>query len=189
MADAGRNSPDPEINFRMERDLNLDDLGQGDQIHTDDNDDFDRESILQGHGDEVDQRHKGRDEYQRHDFDDRNGRGNHNMQPIGPPKVTLKPEPFSGKDCWEEYLSHFEDCAELGQWGNRTKLLFLAASLRGQARTYYMSLSAGDRRTYQMLTQKLDQRFGSSKHKNRWLSKLEMRRRMAGESIAEVGMI
>ncbi|VDI77193.1 Hypothetical predicted protein [Mytilus galloprovincialis] len=133
MADAGRNSPDPEINFRMERDLNLDDLGQGDQIHTDDNDDFDRESILQGHGDEVDQRHKGRDEYQRHDFDDRN------------------------------------------------------ASLRGQARTYYMSLSAGDRRTYQMLTQKLDQRFGSSKHKNRWLSKLEMRRRMAGESIAEVG--
>ncbi|CAG2230346.1 unnamed protein product [Mytilus edulis] len=187
MADAGRNSPDPEINFRMERDLNLDDLGQGDQIHTDDNDDFDRESILQGHGDEVDQRHKGRDEYQRHDFDDRNGRGNHNMQPIGPPKVTLKPEPFSGKDCWEEYLSHFEDCAELGQWGNRTKLLFLAASLRGQARTYYMSLSAGDRRTYQMLTQKLDQRFGSSKHKNRWLSKLEMRRRMAGESIAEVG--
>ncbi|CAG2237013.1 unnamed protein product [Mytilus edulis] len=146
MADAGRNSPDPEINFRMERDLNLDDLGQGDQIHTDDNDDFDRESILQGHGDEVDQRHN---------FDDRNGRGNHNMQPIGPPKVTLKPEPFSGKDCWEEYLSHFEDCAELGQWGNRTKLLFLAASLRGQARTYYTSLSAGDRRTYQMLTQKV----------------------------------
>ncbi|CAC5426210.1 Transposon Ty3-I Gag-Pol polyprotein [Mytilus coruscus] len=109
------------------------------------------------------------------------------MQPIGPPKVTLKPEPFSGKDCWEEYLSHFEDCAELGQWGNRTKLLFLAASLRGQARTYYMSLSPDDRRTYQMLTQKLDQRFGSSKHKNRWLSKLEMRRRMPGESIAEVG--
>ncbi|CAC5399328.1 unnamed protein product [Mytilus coruscus] len=156
MADAGRNSPDPEINFRRERDL--DDLGQGDQIHTDDNDDFDRESILQGHGDEIAQRPKGRDEYQRHDFDDRNDRGNHNMQPIGPPKVTLKPEPFSGKDCWEEYLSHFEDCAELGQWGNRTKLLFLAASLRGQARTYYMSLSPDDRRTYQMLTQKLDQR-------------------------------
>ncbi|CAC5410330.1 unnamed protein product [Mytilus coruscus] len=185
MADAGRNSPDPEINFRRERDL--DDLGQGDQIHIDDNDDFDRESILQGHGDEIAQRPKGRDEYQRHDFDDRNDRGNHNMQPIGPPKVTLKPEPFSGKDCWEEYLSHFEDCAELGQWGNRTKLLFLAASLRGQARTYYMSLSPGDRRTYQMLAQKLDQRFGSSKHKNRWLSKLEMRRRMPGESIAEVG--
>ncbi|CAC5369859.1 unnamed protein product [Mytilus coruscus] len=145
MADAGRNSPDPEINFRRERDL--DDLRQGDQIHTDINDDFDRESILQGHGDEIAQRPKGRDEYQRHDFDDRNDRGNHNMQTNWPTK----------------------------------------ASLRGQARTYYMSLSPGDRRTYQMLTQKLDQRFGSSKHKNRWLSKLEMRRRMPGESIAEVG--
>jgi hypothetical protein len=68
------------------------------------------------------------------------------------------------------------DCAELRQWDNRTKLLFLAASLRGQARTFYMSLSPVDRRTYQSLTHKLDQRFGSSKHKNRWLLKLEMRK-------------
>ncbi|CAC5365031.1 unnamed protein product [Mytilus coruscus] len=51
MADAGRNSPDPEINFRRER--NFEDLGHGDQIHTDHNDDSDRESILQVHGDEV----------------------------------------------------------------------------------------------------------------------------------------
>ncbi|CAC5415768.1 unnamed protein product [Mytilus coruscus] len=36
MADAGRNSPDTEINFRRERDV--DDLGQEDQIQTDDND-------------------------------------------------------------------------------------------------------------------------------------------------------
>ena len=50
-----------------------------------------------------------------------------------------------------------------------------------------MSLSPDDRRTYQTLTHKLDQRFGSTKHKNRWLSKLEMRRRTPGESIAEVG--
>ncbi|XP_062605071.1 uncharacterized protein LOC134266883 [Saccostrea cucullata] len=33
----------------------------------------------------------------------------------------------------------------------------------------------------------MNQRFGSSKHKNRWLSKLEMRKRMPGESIAEIG--
>ncbi|CAC5404805.1 unnamed protein product [Mytilus coruscus] len=42
-----------------------------------------------------------------------------------------------------------------------------------------MSLSLDERRTYHVLTQK----FGSSKHKNRWLSKLEG----PGESIAEVG--
>ena len=179
MADAGRISPDPEIQFRRERDM--EELGQGDQVHNEDSDDSDRESNFGGHGDELAQRPKGRDDY------NRNERGYQNMQPLNPSQVTLKPEPYFGKDCWEEYLSHFEDCAELGQWDNRTKLLFLAASLRGQARTYYMSLSPEDRRTYQMLTQKLDQRFGSSKHKNRWLSKLEVRRRMPGESIAEVG--
>ncbi|CAC5384656.1 unnamed protein product [Mytilus coruscus] len=154
MADAGRNSPDPEINFRTERDI--DDLGQGDQKHTDDSD---RESILQGHGNEVAQRPKGRDEYQRHDFDERHDRGNPNMQPIGPPKVTHKPEPFSGKDIYRILRTALN-------WDNGgivLKLLFLAASLRDQARTYYMSLSPDDRRTYQMLTQKLYQMFGSSK--------------------------
>ena len=112
---------------------------------------------------------------------------NDNTPKFNPMQLALKPEPYFGKDCWEEYLSHFEDCAELGQWDNRTKLLFLAASLRGQARTFYMSLSPEDRRAYASLVQKLDQRFGSSKHKNRWLSKLEMRRRIPGERIAEVG--
>ncbi|CAC5404806.1 unnamed protein product [Mytilus coruscus] len=70
------------------------------------------ESILQGHGDEVAQRPKGRDEYQRHDFDDRNDRGNYNMQPIGPPKVKLKPEPSLERIVGRN--PHFEDCAELG---------------------------------------------------------------------------
>ncbi|XP_062575414.1 uncharacterized protein LOC134237324 [Saccostrea cucullata] len=50
-----------------------------------------------------------------------------------------------------------------------------------------MSLTLEERRTFKILVQRMDQRFGSSKHKNRWLSKLEMRRRMPGENIADVG--
>ena len=30
--------------------------------------------------------------------------------------ITVKPEPYDGKDSWEEYIYHFEDCAELGRW-------------------------------------------------------------------------
>ena len=29
-----------------------------------------------------------------------------------PMNMTFKPEPFYGKESWEEYHSHFEDCAE-----------------------------------------------------------------------------
>lgn len=182
MADAGRISPDPEVDFPRERDQ--DEIGQGDQELVNEYDDSDRESQAEGrgYGDEIDHRPKRRDDFPRPNRYNRNDGGyEHRAQ------VTLKPDPYTGKDCWEEYLSHFEDCAELGQWENRTKLLFLAASLKDQARTYYMSLTPNDRRTYQNLIQKMDQRFGSSKNKNRWLSKLEMRRRMTGESIAEVG--
>ena len=49
----------------------------------------------------------------------------------------IKPESYSGTEDWEEYQSHFEDCADLSMWDNRSKVLFLTASLKGKARTYY----------------------------------------------------
>lgn len=108
-------------------------------------------------------------------------------QPAAGMHVIMKPEPYNGDDDWDEYLSHFQDCAELGRWSDRAKLLFLAASLRGQARTFYVSLIAEDKVSYRTLVNKLNQRFGSTKNQNRWLSKLEMRKRSPGESIAVLG--
>ena len=100
---------------------------------------------------------------------------------------TLKPDPYSGQENWEEYISHFENCADLCQWDHRQKVLMLAASFRGQARTFYMSLSHSEKANYRLLVSTLYHRFGSSRHQNRWLAKLEMRRREPGESIAAVG--
>ena len=100
---------------------------------------------------------------------------------------TLKPDPYSGQENWEEYISHFENCADLSQWGSRQKVLMLAASLRGQARTFYMSLSADEKNSYRSLVSNLSQRFGNSRHQNRWLAKLETRRREPNESVAAVG--
>ena len=78
-------------------------------------------------------------------------------------------------------------CADLCQWDRRQKVLMLAASLRGQARTYYMSLSHDEKNSYRSLVSNLNQRLGSSKHQNIWLARLEMRRREPNESIAAVG--
>jgi hypothetical protein len=31
-------------------------------------------------------------------------------------KMSIKPEPYNGREDWEEYISHFEIYAELGKW-------------------------------------------------------------------------
>lgn len=59
------------------------------------------------------------------------------------------------------------------------KVLALAAYLRGPARTFYISLPIESKQPYAVLVDKLEQRFGSSRQQNRWLS-----RRTPNETIA-----
>ncbi|KAH3821802.1 hypothetical protein DPMN_123570 [Dreissena polymorpha] len=101
--------------------------------------------------------------------------------------LVMKPDMYDGSSSYEQYASHFEDCSELSGWDNRTKVLMLAASLRGAARNFYMSLTDDERRNYCTLTTRLSERFGNdSKHQCLWLNKLENRRRSKGESIASL---
>jgi hypothetical protein len=45
------------------------------------------------------------------------------------PGTTIKPEPYNDRESWEECISHFENCAELGRCNEVYKVLFLSASL------------------------------------------------------------
>ena len=51
MADAGIPTPDPEIEFR--REVDLDEIGQRNQGYFDDHDGSFRETLEEGHGDDV----------------------------------------------------------------------------------------------------------------------------------------
>ena len=101
--------------------------------------------------------------------------------------LPVKPEPYSGSEDWEEYISHFTLCAELGRWTEQEKVLALAASLRGPARTFYISLSIAEKYSYTTLVKELSQRFGSLRQQSRWLSRLEGRKRKPEESMAALG--
>ena len=101
--------------------------------------------------------------------------------------LPVKPDTYDGTSDWEEYLSHFELCAQLGRWPEHEKTLALAASLRGPARTFYISLTSRAKRTYEGLARELGHRFGSTRQQNRWLSRFESRTRQSGESIAALG--
>ncbi|KAH3703296.1 hypothetical protein DPMN_026552 [Dreissena polymorpha] len=104
-----------------------------------------------------------------------------------PHHMHVKPDTYEGSGPFESYVSHFEDCAELSGWDMRTKVLMLSSSLRGTARTYYMSLPEQERRDYRILSSRLNNRFGTAgKHQYMWLTKFEERRRVKDESISSL---
>lgn len=101
--------------------------------------------------------------------------------------LQIKPETFDGTDDWDQYISHFQNCAELGRWSDSDKTLTLASCLKGQARSFYLGLTPFDRNSYPGLVRKLTERFGSTRQQNRYLTRFETRVRKPGEDIAALG--
>lgn len=106
---------------------------------------------------------------------------------MGPHRLHVKPEIYDGVDDWDQYISHFQNCADLGRWSETDKALALAACLKGQARAFYLGLNPVDRSSYCRLVQKFSERFGSVRQQTRYLTKFETRRRNLGETIASLG--
>ena len=172
-------SPDTEVAFRNPD--NMEDTGaQGDDDRFDDTvEDHGTYRRDRGEGD-VPDIGMGALGFNRMNMD-----GNGRDYPTGSSyRIAIKPESYDGVEDWEEYISHFDICAELGKWRDQDKVLALAAALKGPARTFYISLSQTEKRSYHILVQRLGQRFGSTRQQNRWLSRLESRKRRQGESIA-----
>ena len=103
-------------------------------------------------------------------------------------KFEVKLDTFDGATInFEQYLSYFENCSELYQWDIGIQTPLLASNLRGQARTFYMSLPVHERRNFQSLVVRLIERFGECPHQSVWVTRLENRRRCAGESVIALG--
>ena len=99
----------------------------------------------------------------------------------------MKPQIYNGDEAWESYLNHFELCAKLGRWSYQGRVLYLAASLRGNAQVYYMALMPAERSSYNTLVLKLGLRFGNTHQQPMWISKLEAKVCKQNESIVELG--
>ena len=99
----------------------------------------------------------------------------------------MKPQTYNGDEDWESYLNHFEIYAKLGRWSYQDRVLYLAASLRGNAQVYYMTLMPAERLSYHTLVVKLGLRFSNARQQPMWISRLEARVRRQNESIAELG--
>ena len=80
----------------------------------------------------------------------------------------------------------FELVAELNRWGERTKALQLAASLRGPAQSVLADIEENKRRVYKSVVNSLEQRFGRANQTELFRTLLRNRSRKQGESIPEL---
>lgn len=112
--------------------------------------------------------------------------------PWGPrqmPNSTFQRVPtpsFDGSTPWKDFLVQFELIAELNGWDERCRSLQLAASLRGPAQAVLADLEPRRRRSFHLLVDVLEQRFGSSNQTEVFKAMLRNRSRKPTESLPEL---
>ncbi|CAC5355217.1 unnamed protein product [Mytilus coruscus] len=96
---------------------------------------------------------------------------------------------FSGvnEDVWNEFLQYFENIAELNSWDPEKSRRVLLSTLRGQAETFAYGLPLVFQRDYTRLRQKMEERFGHTATKEKYIAEAKMGRRRDKESLRDFG--
>ncbi|CAC5386204.1 unnamed protein product [Mytilus coruscus] len=96
---------------------------------------------------------------------------------------------FSGasNDVWNEFIQYFENLSELNVWDNEKSRRVLLSTLRGQAETYAYGMPLIIQRDYNRLKQKMEERFGHTAMKERYVTEAKLRKRQPEESLRDFG--
>ena len=96
---------------------------------------------------------------------------------------------FSGgsTDVWNEFLQYFENLAELNAWSPEKSRRVLLSTFRGQAETFAYGLPLVFQKDYGRLKQKMEERFGHTAMKERYIADAKLRKRQPGESLRDFG--
>ena len=98
----------------------------------------------------------------------------------------VQPDKFDGSVGWQDYITHFELCAEINGWSDAQKATHLAVSLQGPARELLCDMPRDMRHSYGQLSQNLSARFGSQGRTDLFRTQLKSRVRRSGESLPEL---
>uniref|UniRef100_A0A1X7TFY0 Reverse transcriptase domain-containing protein n=1 Tax=Amphimedon queenslandica TaxID=400682 RepID=A0A1X7TFY0_AMPQE len=74
-------------------------------------------------------------------------------------KPIILPDSFSGESNWEQWLLHFNDCADVNQWDADNKLRFLKVRLTGRAQSVFHRLPDTDKASFQAAVVALEAHF------------------------------
>ena len=100
--------------------------------------------------------------------------------------ILVKAATYDGSSSWLDYKAHFETCAEINNWTNTEKGLYLAVALRGQAQSVMGNLSDKSK-DYDSLVKALEDRFAPPNQTELYRVQLRERRQKASESLPELG--
>ena len=101
-------------------------------------------------------------------------------------KPVVLPDKFNGSISWQDYIAHFDLCAELNNWTDAQKANYLAVSLRGSAQELLGDMAPEQRHDYDTLVANLSARFGSQGQTELFRVQLKSRQRKANESLPEL---
>ena len=111
----------------------------------------------------------------------------HQPRPVVSTMPSIRPETYDGTSDWGEYLTYFEQLAELNQWDEERKAAVLSVCLKGEARVVLAGLDPARRRSFHALTTALAQSFAPAELVYLYQAELKARKRKSGESMAELG--
>ena len=99
---------------------------------------------------------------------------------------SLKPNTFDGVSPWEDYKAQFDLIAELNGWGDETKAVYLAASLKGHAQAVLGDLDERRRRDFTSLVAALSSRFGAEHQTELYRTQLKTLLRKKEQTLPEL---
>lgn len=100
--------------------------------------------------------------------------------------VKMKPQCYDRTEDWEEYVTQFGILADINKWTYESESLYLAGSLKGQARAILNDLSSTDRRDFDKLVKALSNRFGTTNRSEMFRARLQSKTRNKDKSIPEL---
>ena len=100
--------------------------------------------------------------------------------------VRVKPATFDGTGSWLDYRAHYDAVAEINNWNQTEKGLYLAVSLRGQAQGVFGNISTQSK-DYDKLVKALEERFAPPNQTELYRVQLRERKQTASETLSALG--
>jgi len=100
-------------------------------------------------------------------------------------KPIVLPDTFDGSKCWDDWISHFENVADVNEWDDGAKLKWMKVRLVGRAQKSFQHLGEEARGEYARAKRALRERFEPQSKQSLYRAEMETRRKKREEGWAD----